>query len=262
MIQTIITAIVIAVAFIYAAFRIVHRFRSRSFSGCSCCSSSSGCSLRKYAEKRECCENKGHLSGKVRGLRLGILFLTALCMPAVAQTKQNAVPAKYAAGAVPVVDGKVVFSQKYIIPSMSKAEIYSALKAFAGTLIKDENSLQQSRISADDESNGLLAVKMEEWMYFKRTAWVTNRTRFYYQLLFQVKDGGYEVILRDMHYYYDEEHNGGYNYDANTWITDEASLRKGGTKLSKINGKFRTKTIDRKDTLFKASYNAVKDALK
>ena len=38
--------------------------------------------------------------------------------------------------------------------------------------------------------------------------------------------------------------------NAEEWITDEWALNKKGNKLSKYSGKFRCKTIDRKDNIF------------
>ena len=37
---------------------------------------------------------------------------------------------------------------------------------------------------------------------------------------------------------------------AEEWITDEYGLKKNKDKLSRVSGKFRRKTIDRKDYLF------------
>ena len=156
----------------------------------------------------------------------------------------------------------MVFDGDFKLANKPKSQIYNSLLAFAKELIKEENALPQCRISTDDEANGLLAINMEEWLYFKRTAWVTSRTRFYYQLLFQIKDGEYTATLRNIHYLYDEEHNGGINYGAEEWITDDKAIVKRGTKLSKYSGKFRTFTIDRKDELFQKAYSAAGGKLK
>ena len=184
-----------------------------------------------------------------------IMFLTAMLIATAAFAQKNNIEKKYGAGAVPVKEGKVVFEEGFQLTGKSKSQIYNSLLAFAKELTKEENALPQCRISTDDEANGLLAVNMEEWMYFKRTSWVTNRTRFYYQILFQIKDGEYTVTLRNMRYLYDEEHNGGINYSAEEWITDDKAIVKKGTKLSKYSGKFRTFTIDRKDELFQKAYS-------
>ena len=42
----------------------------------------------------------------------------------------------------------------------------------------------------------------------------------------------------------------GMQVKAEEWITDKYALNKKGTKLSRISGKFRRKTIDRKDNIF------------
>ncbi len=186
-------------------------------------------------------------------LLLAALFLT-VSVAGFAQKKN--IETKYAAGAVPVKDGKVEFSENFKLDGKSKAEIYKSLLAFSQDLAKEENSLPQCRVSTNDEANGLVAVNMEEWMYFKRTSWVTNRTRFYYQLLFQIKDGGYTATLRNLRYLADEDRNGGQTYTAEGWITDDNAIVKNGTKLSKYSGKFRTFTIDRKDELFQKAYSA------
>lgn len=191
-----------------------------------------------------------------------IISLTAVPSALMAQKNGGGVAAKYAAGAVPVVDGKVVFSQSFELPGKSKAEIYSSLLNFAQSLTKEEGSGEQSRVSRSDEANGLVAVNMEEMMYFKRTGWVTNAARFYYQLLFEVSDGGYKATLRNIHYLYDEEHNGGINYSAEEWITDDKALVKHGRKLSRYSGKFRTATIDRKDELFTRAYSSAGGKIK
>ena len=39
-------------------------------------------------------------------------------------------------------------------------------------------------------------------------------------------------------------------YKAEEWITDEYGLKKSKEKLSRVSGKFRKKTIDRKDYIF------------
>ena len=52
-----------------------------------------------------------------------------------------------------------------------------------------------------------------------------------------------------IHYLYEEERDP-QQYKAEEWITDEYALRKNKQKLARISGKFRRKTIDRKDFIF------------
>jgi colicin import membrane protein len=53
-----------------------------------------------------------------------------------------------------------------------------------------------------------------------------------------------------IYYLYDEERDA-QNFKAEEWITDRYGLNKKQTKLARVSGKFRRKTIDRKDYLFK-----------
>lgn len=193
-----------------------------------------------------------------------ILLFTALFLTVSVAgfAQKKSIEKKYAAGAVPVKDGKVEFTDEFELNGKPKSEIYKSLLDFAESLLKEENSLPQCRVSTSDEANGLIAVNMEEWLYFKRTSWVTNRTRFYYQLLFQIKDGKYTATLRNLRYLADEERNGGQTYTAEGWITDDKAFVKNGTKLSKYSGKFRTFTIDRKDELFQKAYSAAGGKIK
>ena len=50
----------------------------------------------------------------------------------------------------------------------------------------------------------------------------------------------------------------GMEVNAEEWITDENALNKAKTKLLKYSGKFRRKTIDRKDEIFENITNALK----
>jgi colicin import membrane protein len=50
-------------------------------------------------------------------------------------------------------------------------------------------------------------------------------------------------------YFYEEERNP-QRYKAEEWITDKEAVNKKNTRLLPLTGKFRRKTIDRKDYLF------------
>lgn len=185
-----------------------------------------------------------------------LLFLTAVLIATTVCAQKKTIEPKYGVGAVPVKEGKVEFCEDFKLDGKSKAQFFSALNTYALELTKSENALPQCRLIQSNEDLGFIAVNMEEWMYFKRTAWITNRTRFYYQLLFSIKDGEFTATLRNIRYLYDEEHDGGQNYSAEGWITDDKAIVKKGTKLSKYSGKFRTFTIDRKDAIFQNAYSA------
>ena len=84
---------------------------------------------------------------------------------------------------------------------------------------------------------------------FKNKPLVLDRTRLMFHLTVVCKDGSAEVTINRIHYLYDEERNAT-TYRAEEWITDEYGLKKDKQKLSRVSGKFRRKTIDRKDYIF------------
>ncbi len=184
-----------------------------------------------------------------------VLFalMLLLSLPAMAQNTTDM--KRYLAGAVPTVNGYVQFDAEYSIAKKSKAEIMDSLRSFVQReLIDGPDQLPQSRITEVSPDSGIIAASIEEYMYFKRTNWQIHRVKFYYQLVFRVKDGSFTATMRRLHYRYDPEVTAG-DFDddrrAENWITDEAALSKNGTKLQRISGKFRKHTIDRKNYIFK-----------
>ena len=191
----------------------------------------------------------------IKRLFIVMMLLLPLATALPAQDKNDP---KYLAGAVPLKNGSVIFDKTYKVSGKSKSELFRDLKAYAETLVKGENSLQQSRIVEDDSVQGLLALRMEETLYFRKTAWVTHSTRLFYELIFTVGDGQFTVEMRRIHYLYDEGSRGDepYSFTAEEWITDEEALSKDGKKLLRVPGRFRRFTIDRKDEIFRGAARA------
>lgn len=156
---------------------------------------------------------------------------------------------KYLVGAVPVVDGQVQFSTEIKAEGKSAEQIYEIILKYFNQLIKKDNQLEQSRITAKDSINHQLAVSLQEWLVFKNKPLVLDRTRFMYTLIAQCEDGKATIIMKRIYYLYDEERDP-ITYKAEEWITDQYGLKKNKQKLSRVSGKFRRKTIDRKDYLF------------
>ena len=114
---------------------------------------------------------------------------------------------KYLVGAVPVVDGKVVFQTTIDAPGKSADQIADILRGYLKKMTKEPGQFEQSRIVIDDSVNHEIVGTYQEWLVFKSTALVLD-------------------------------------------LTDEEGLTKNKKKLSRVSGKFRRKTIDRKDYLF------------
>jgi colicin import membrane protein len=157
--------------------------------------------------------------------------------------------AKYLAGAVPEEDGRVVFTANIKAPGKSAGEIYRLLKSDFELMTKEANQLDQSRVTVADSTKMQLVAAYQEWLVFTNRLLSLDRTRLFFTLIADCRDGEATVKLTRIHYLYDEERNPT-TYKAEEWITDRYGLNKKKTKLSRISGKFRRKTIDRKDYLF------------
>ena len=178
-----------------------------------------------------------------------ILFLILAPVSIKAQNDETI----YMEGAVTLKNGYVEFEKSYNVPDKSQEEIFGALQNYIqNSLIDGPESLKQSRMVKADSTNFTIVADLEEWLYFKRKAWVTHRTRFYYQIIAQAEEGRFNIIMRRIHYLYDEEERPGMAepYHAEEWITDDMALNKEKTKLTRIAGKFRRYTIERKDEIF------------
>ena len=137
--------------------------------------------------------------------------------------------AKYLRGAVPEVDGKVVFSKTIEAPGKSAADIFRTIRAYMQKMGREKNQIN-NQFLVNDSTKYELGGNYEEWLVFKKTALVLDQTRFMYVLEAQQRDPQ--------------------RLKAEGWITDNDAVNKKNTKLYPRTGKFRRKTIDRKDFLF------------
>ena len=186
-----------------------------------------------------------------------------------AKAKENP-DAKYLKGAVPEVNGKVVFTKHINAPGKSAAQIYDILHQYLQKMVKEKNQLENSKLITEDtqkhelvasfeEKVGVKALdeytvqytlnSFEEWLVFKKSALVLDQTRFYYAIKAECKNGGVDVTMSHIRYLYEEARNP-QRLVAEGWITDKDAVNKKNTRLFPGSGKFRRKTIDRKDFLF------------
>lgn len=172
-----------------------------------------------------------------------------------AQTQQDT-DQKYLVGAVPVVDGKVTFTTTISAPGKSKSQIYDIVLAQLTELAKAEEQYENSRIALQDTTKWLIAGNYQEQLVFKRQALSFDYTRMMYTLMVECSDGEAKVTMTRVHYLYEEEREP-QNLAAEEWITDQYGLTKKKDKLARLSGKFRRKTIDRKDYLFEMLTNAL-----
>ena len=164
------------------------------------------------------------------------------------EVKKTKVDPKYLKGAVPEVDGHVVFSKHIEVPGKSAAQIYDIMLQYMERLTKTSNQIDSKIATADAQKHEIIGA-YQEWLVFKKTALTLDRTRLFYVLHTQCSDGAADIKLMRIRYLYEEERSP-QRLSAEEWITDKEAVNKKNTKLLPLSGKFRRKTIDRKDFLF------------
>ena len=190
--------------------------------------------------------------------RLLIAMLMGLPLAAAAQdnawekatvtTTANA-DQKYLEGAVPVVDGQVVFETTIKAPGKTGKQIYDIMLNQLQQLTQGPEQFEQSSVTLQNADQLQIVGNYQEWLVFKNKPLNLDRTRLFYHLFVDCRDGEATVKMTRIVYLYDEERDP-QTYYANEWITDRYGLNKKKTKLARVSGKFRRKTIDRKDYLF------------
>ena len=163
---------------------------------------------------------------------------------------------KYLAGAVPESDGRVMFTHTVSVPGKDDAQIYNLLIKTLQGMAKSEGQIK-SEVAIVNETTREIGATFEEWMTFKATALVLDRTRFYYTVHVKCENGKANIAVTRLYYLYEEERTP-LRYTAEEWITDKKALNKKQTKLLPISAKFRRKTVDRMEELF----NQIDAALK
>lgn len=172
-----------------------------------------------------------------------LLFAFCLCLPTLLYAADRD-DSKYLAGAVPEVDGRVVFTKEFSIPGMSQAEIYDRLmKWMDARLAKNENN---SRVVFSDKEKGQIVGTGDEWIVFSSSALSLDRTKILYQLSVTCLPEKCTLEVEKIRFSYRE---GKEKYTAEEWITDKYALNKAKTKLVRGLAKWRKKTVDFVDDL-------------
>lgn len=161
---------------------------------------------------------------------------------------------RYLADAVPTVDGKVVFGYEIDLPGKSAQDIYDATYAAIEDLTKEEKQFPESSIALVNKKEHIIAARFKEWLVFQSSFLSLDRTVFNYTLIAKCTDGKLNLTLSRISYAYEmnRDNGSGIETTAEKWISDQYGLNKSKTRLSKMSGKFRRKTIDRKDEVFEA----------
>ena len=160
-------------------------------------------------------------------------------------------------GAVPEVDGKIVFARDIAIDGKDAQQIYDRTYVALDSLTNDKNQINSSIALINRKEHSIVA-RCQEWLEFNRSFLALDRTKFSYVVVARCTDGHLNLSLERLAYNYEEGRATELKTTAEKWIADKYAVNKKRTKLTPGSAKFRKKTIDRANEIFKQIETAVK----
>lgn len=166
---------------------------------------------------------------------------------------------KYLAGAITLnSDGKVVFTLDYDCPGLTAEEIYNRMYRLMDQLTKADGQLAGSKIAIVNKAEHKIVTTFKENLVFSKSLLSLDQTEFHYTMVLTCTEGHLHAEMARLYYLYEIDRKTGMKAPAEDVITDKISLNKKKTRLANYYGKFRKKTIDRKDNLFQQIVSALK----
>ena len=157
---------------------------------------------------------------------------------------------KYLEGAITFDEqGKIVFDTEIEAPGKSAAQLYDLVFDYMSGLTQDKES-KASRMALVNKDDHIIANAMDEWLVFSNSFISLDRTECKYNLIAKITDGKVSLSINHINYIYEEGRQTGFKLPAEEVIIDKVALTKKKNDLARIFGKFRKKTIDRKDQIF------------
>lgn len=157
---------------------------------------------------------------------------------------------KYLEGAITFDEqGKIVFDTEIEAPGKSAAQLYDLVFDYMSGLTQDKES-KASRMALVNKDEHIIVNTMNEWLVFSNSFIALDRTECKYNLIAKITDGKVSLSINHINYTYEEGRQTGFKLPAEEVIIDKVALTKKKNDLARIFGKFRKKTIDRKDQIF------------
>ncbi len=157
---------------------------------------------------------------------------------------------KYLEGAITFDEqGKIVFDTEIEAPGKSAAQLYDLVFDYMSGLTHDKES-KASRMALVNKDEHIIVNTMDEWLVFSNSFISLDRTEYKYNLIAKITDGKVSLSINHINYIYEEGRQTGFKLPAEEVIIDKVALTKKKNDLARIFGKFRKKTIDRKDQIF------------
>lgn len=183
-------------------------------------------------------------------------------------TKQTDMTQYEKAGAVPVVDGRVIFESTIKASGKTREQLYKVLASWsayrfaAGTrnaTWRDPDffcNLDWAQVTQAEKEQGHIRAQGAEEMVFSNKPLAKDYAHIFYLLDMQAEDGAITLRMHNIIFSYVGSQDAT-RTPAEDMITDKYGLNKKG-KLARINGKFRLKTID----LFNEFVDELKENIK
>lgn len=157
---------------------------------------------------------------------------------------------KYLEGAITFDEqGKIVFDTEIEAPGKSVAQLYDLVFDYMSGLTQEKES-KASRMALVNKDEHIIVNTMDEWLVFSNSFISLDRTECKYNLIAKITDGKVSLSINHINYTYEEGRQTGFKLPAEEVIIDKVALTKKKNDLARIFGKFRKKTIDRKDQIF------------
>ena len=172
-------------------------------------------------------------------------------------TKEEMQNIYLAPNAVPEVNGEIQWTCDIDVAGKTAQQIYERTLAILDNIIKEPIQLERSKIAITNEKEHNIVATMQEWLTFTSNALVLDRTKMNYVLQALCSDGHLKLILDRITYNYEVQGKKEF-YKAEEWINDKNTVNKKRTRLYPSSGKFRRKTIDRKNELFEIFQSQLK----
>ena len=188
--------------------------------------------------------------------RILVLLIAAVLPVLVAAQDKNVALDKYLQKeAVPVKDGKVVFSESlHVMEGYSSAQLADIAKKCLEGIIAEGKGKKNMIVS--EKENSVAAVYQTD-LVFQNTSLSLDKASMECLLMLNFKDGKCWLDVDRIKYAYNDG-TGMETILAEDYITYGNSVNKKGTKLLPITGKFRKGTIDAMDAVFAAFRNDFK----
>ncbi|MCD8281638.1 MAG: DUF4468 domain-containing protein [Prevotella sp.] len=150
----------------------------------------------------------------------------------------------YLKGAVPEIDGQIVFSDDIEIAGLTALEAYGRAYQFMDSLAGEDVQSGRSTISLTDEENYRIVGSYVERLTFRKQALALDQADFGYIIITDCTDTCVHVSIERLYYDYfvvrEKKH-----LAAEDVISDKIMLSGDGTKLKKYNSRIRRTTVDR-----------------